>query len=222
MPEERATNLVSLLVSELRADPVRFRATDGYIRLTKALEAGNNPTALKEYLGEATEFAGDVLWSIAELEDVTDYVGEALQHLASADKGTAGYAMEIVLRAGHAPELRAVFEQWRVCDEALCEKVACDLSWQGTDRLGEVLAAAGEGWCSALALKLSSTLLTRSEIAGLILHPARERQVVGVVLASIARESDASYLELMALSTEAWIREHGDWLNSCGPRNRTV
>ena len=172
MPEERATNLVSLLVSELRADPVRFRATDGYIRLTKALEAGNNPKAVKEYLGEATEFAGDVLWSIAELEDVTDYVGEALHHLASADKGTAGYAMEIVLRAGHAPELRAVFEQWRVCDEALCEKAACDLSWQGTDRLGEVLAAAGEGWCSALALKLSSTLLTRSEIAGALCSQA--------------------------------------------------
>jgi hypothetical protein len=214
--------LVSLLVSELRANPVRFRATDGYDRLTRALEAGNNPQALKEYLGEATEFAGDVLWSIAEMEDVTDYVGEALQHLASADKGTAAYAMEIVLRAGHAPELRAVFEQWRVCDEAVCAKAACDLSWQGADRLGELLAAAGEEWCSALALKLSSSSLTRSEIEGLILQPARERQVVGVVLASIARERDASYLELMALSPEAWIREYGDWLSRCGPRSRTL
>jgi hypothetical protein len=203
---------VGKLVDELRRSPSRFRATGGYERLLEVLRQGHAPDALKQVLSEGSDVAGDVLWTIAELENVAPFVSEARRYLASPDKGTAAYAMEIVLRGSQeSADLREALDQLRVCDVAVCEHAVRTLAGEGLTRLRAILQAAGYGWSRALADKRSGSA-SRRDIEGLILDTSRDRQVVGVVLATLAWEQDATFADSLTRSDEAWIRDYGEWL----------
>jgi hypothetical protein len=205
-------NAVDKLVDELRANPKRFRATGGYERLIEALREGHAPDALKKILSESSDVAGDLLWTIAELETVEPFVSEAIQYLSSSDKGTAAYAIEIVLRGGkYSADLRAVLDQLRDCDVAVCEHAVRTLAGLGLTRLIEILEATGSEWCGALAKTLSDQIY-REEIERLVLHTYRDRQVVGLALATLAWEQDPTYTNSIMRSGEAWIRAYGEWL----------
>jgi hypothetical protein len=207
-------NPVRKLVNELRTSPSRFRATGGYERLLEVLRKGYAPEAMKEILGEGSDVAGDLLRTITELEAVRPFVSEARRYLTSPDKGTAAYAMEIVLRGGQeSADLRAALDGLRVCDVVVCEHAVRTLAAEGLTRLREVLEASGYRWGYDLANKLSSPV-SRREIEGLILDTSRDRQVVGLVLATLAWEQDATFADSFACSDEAWIREYGEWLCS--------
>lgn len=205
-------NVVGKLLDELQMKPRRFRDTGGYERLLDALREGQSPDALKQALSAPSDVAGDLLWTVAELETVEPFVSEALQYLSSSDKGTAAYAMEIVLRGGqHSADLRAAFDQLRVCDVVVCRGAVQSLAGAGLTRLMEILEATGREWCCALAETLSDQIY-REEIERLILDTSRDRQVVGLALATLAWEQDPTYASSFACSDEAWIRDYGEWL----------
>lgn len=125
--------IIEKLMEELRNNPRRFRTTGGYERLIEALEDGHSHDSLKQILSEPSDIAGDLLWTVAELDTVEPFVSVALLHLSSEDKGTAAYAMEIVLRGGEGREdFRAVFDRLQVCDVAICEHAVRVLVAGGT------------------------------------------------------------------------------------------
>lgn len=211
-----AVESVGSLMKELVSNPRRFRSTDGYERLVELLRQGDEPSELKRLLSEGSPLAGDLLWSAAELDSVEAFVEEASAYLSDADKGTAAYAVEIVLRgarAGH--ELRAALDQLRICDSAVCEHAVRTLVGQGSQRLIEILEAVGYTWCSDLARKISNGL-SREDVERLILDASRDRQVVGVVLATLAWERDSAYASTFAGAKEAWIRDYGEWMANRG------
>jgi hypothetical protein len=212
MEDPGCTDPIGKLMDELREKPKRFRATGGYERLLDVLRDGHAPDAVKQFLSEGTDVAGDLLWTIAELETVEPFVPEARQYLSSPDKGTAAYAMEIVLRAGHeADDLRAALDQLRACDVAVCEHAVRTLAGEGLGRLIEVLDGAGCTWSGQLTDKFSGAA-SRQEIERLIFDASRDRQVVGLVLATLAWEQDRTFADALARSDEPWIRDYGEWL----------
>lgn len=204
---------VQELMAELRKNPNRFRATDGYERLLAVLNEGHSVNALKTTLREGSDAAGDLLWTVAQLASVESFVPEACEHLSSPDKGTAAYAIEIVLRGGDdVASLRAAFDCLRVCDVAVCEHAVRTLAGDGLGRLREVLGTAGHTWSVALAGELGGAV-SRTRIESLILDGSRDRQVVGVALAALARERDPSFSSSFSLSDQPWIRDYGSWLD---------
>src|SRR5262249_24475584 len=131
---------VGKLVDELRKNPRRFRSTGGYERLLDVLREGHPTDALTQALVEGSDVAGDLLWTIAELENVEPFAPQARQYILSPDTGTAAYAMEIVLRGGHERgDLRAALDQLRDCDVAVCEHAVRTLAGEGLSRLREIL-----------------------------------------------------------------------------------
>lgn len=212
-------NVVGKLVDELRENPERFRDNDGYDRLLSTLRAGNDPNALKQALRVSSDLAGDMLWVVAELETVECFVREARTYLSSPDKGAAAYAMEIVLRGGQErADVRAAFEQLRECDVTVCAHAVRTLQGVGITRLIAVLQAAGFEWSCALAKQLAPSMepLCRNDIEGLIerlvMSQLRDRQVVGLALATFVWEQDPTHVSFFLCSDEAWIREYGSWL----------
>src|SRR5512147_970307 len=139
----RTMDLVGKLAQQLRESPSRFRARDGYDQLLVALREGHPPSALKQLLNEGPEeVAGDLLWVVAELEDVETFVPEACRHLSSSDTGTVAYAMEILLRgAQESAYLRAAFEKLRACHDAVCEHAVRTLVGEGLNRVKGILEA---------------------------------------------------------------------------------
>lgn len=205
---------VGELIDELQESPSRFRDSDGYDRLLELLRQGHAPDALKQLLRENADRAGDLLWTIAELETVDAYVSDALSYLASEDKAAAAYSMEIVLRGAHdEADLRAALDQMRVCDPAVCHQAVQTLAGGGLHRLISILKNAGYTWSSTLAARLSEGI-SREEIEDLTLDTSRDRQIVGVALAHLAWEQDATYARCFARSDEAWIRHYGTYLDS--------
>lgn len=201
------------LLHELERDPSRFRATDGYDRLLRRLWEGDSPAAIKEALCGDAEFVGDLLATVADLESVDSFVFEAARHLASEDKGTAAYAMEIVLRGTLDPKLLGtVFERLSTCDVAVCEHAVRILAAQGLSRVGKVLEAAGLTWSAAYAETFLHNLPQRELIEELASHTARDRQIVGAVLATLASERDPKFAEYLERSDHAWVRDYGQWL----------
>lgn len=201
------------LVDELERNPSRFRATGGYERLLKLLRDGHAPDALKKVLRTDAEFVGDLLWTVTELESVAPFASEAVEHISSPDRGTAAYAIEVVIRGWcDRNQLRAVFQQLSSCDVAICEHAVRTLAEEGLARLEEIFEAAGWMWAAALAKQLKSTSLEHEVVESLVSDAARNRQIVGLVLATLAAEQDTSFVDCLVRSEEAWIREYGEWL----------
>lgn len=205
-------NPVSQLMEELAINPNRFRATGGYQRLLAFLREGNAPDAMKKVLGADSEIAGDLLWTVVQLEDVAPFVSAAERHLSSRDKGTAAYAMEIMLRGSQNPDqLLAVLERLQSCDAVVCEHAVRTLAGEGLTRLTEILEAVGGRW-RALAKELSNGVIRREVIESLIADTTRDRQVIGLALVTLACEQDRSFADYLMASGETWIREYGKWL----------
>ncbi|WP_394851083.1 hypothetical protein [Pendulispora rubella] len=205
---------VSELVDQLEENPNRFRETDGYGRLVSLLERGYPGDAVRRVLQKKDPgFAGDLLWVVAELEDVTPFVSEAVRHLASPDKGTAAYAMEVVLRgARDGSECREALQRLCCCDVVVCKAAVQTLAVEGLARLQEILEKAGWTWSTALAKVLSSQPVPRELFESLVADPSCDRQVVGAALCTLAYEQDAAYVKFLTRSEHAWIREYGNRL----------
>ncbi len=204
---------VGELLKQLEKNPSRFRATGGYERLLDLLREGHAPDALKIVLQGDTEVAGDLLWTIAELEIVSPFVFESMRHLSNPDIGTAAYAMEIVLRGSQdQSQLRTTLQQLNVCDVAVCEHAVRTLAGEGLARLIEILDTVGWTWTTVLGKELSSQALRRQVVEGLVSETSRDRQVLGLVLATLAFEQDPGFAKYLTSSKQAWIREYGEWL----------
>lgn len=200
------------IVEELVANPRRFRATGGYERMLDLLRRGRASEDLKTVLRDHSDIAGDVLWTVAQLDNVEAFVPEAEMYLSSPDKGTAAYAIEVVLRGGRdTGSLIAALERLQECDLAVCEHAVRTLAGEGLVRITEVLRTAGGAW-SALAKELAVQPVRRETIEALVSHHSRAHQVLGLALVTLACEQDASFADILKVSAEAWIRGYGEWL----------
>jgi hypothetical protein len=205
---------VSKVIEELEANPVRFRARGGYERLLDLLREGHAADAVRGVLKGHSEIAGDVLWTVAQLENVAPFVSEAEMYLSSDDKATAAYAMEVVLRGAQDPgPLLAALDRLRSCDVAVCEHAVRTLAGEGLDRLVEMLRIAGGAWLT-LAGELTPDPIRKETVEKLTEHDCRDHQVVGLVLATLACEQDESFANILRRSNETWIRGYGEWLVS--------
>lgn len=205
--------VVRNLVAELQIDPNRFHATDGYHRLLEALRQGHPSGPLHEVLSKESDTTGDLLWTVAELETVEPFVSDARQHMSSSDRGTAAYAMEIVLRGARGrDDLRTALDTLRTSDAAVCEHAVRTLAGQGVSRLREILEVSNYTWSRTIADKLSDSIL-RKDIEALVSDSSPDRQVIGLVLATLSWEQDRSYADCFAYSREGWIRAYGEWLS---------
>jgi hypothetical protein len=202
----------SKIIEELVADPRRFHATGGYGRMLNLLRSGRAFAAVRMFLRDHPEIAGDVLWTVAQLDNVKAFASDAEKHLSSPDKATAAYATEIVLRgAQDAGPLLAALERLLVCDVAVCEHAVRTLAGEGLGRLIWILRTAGGAW-RTLADELALGPIRRETIEGLVFHGSRAHQVVGLALVTLAYEQDASFADILKLSTEGWIQGYGEWL----------
>lgn len=209
----RRMDPVRELVDQLERNPRRFQSTRGYDRLLDALRKGNAPDAVKQALQRNPDFSGDLLWTIAELDDVSAFASDAVHHIKSPDKGTAAYALEIVLRGSmDRGELREAVQVLNSCELVVCEHAVRILAGQGLTRLVEILKLAALDWTLPLAKELSVPPVRRELIEGLVSDPSHDRQTVGAALATLAFELDPSFSDLLKLSEEPWIREYGAWL----------
>lgn len=204
---------VSKAIEDLERNPKRFLATEGYERLVNLLRDGHAPDAVKRFLRGNSELVGDILWVVCELESVEPYVSEALLHISDSDKGTAAYAIEVVLRGSRsAAELRTLFERLRSSHAAVCAHAARVLAEQGVLRVIEVLRATGLAWAATMADNLSRGSLPDETVKDLLTDGGQERQVLGVALATLAIEKSASAMKVLQNSEQAWIREYAAWL----------
>lgn len=202
----------SKTIEELVDNPRRFRDTGGYERMLDLLRRGRAVADVKRVIRDHPDIAGDVLWTIAQLDSVDTFVPDAEMYLASDDKGTAAYAMEIVLRgARDAGPLLAALGQLTACDVAVCEHAVRILAGEGLDRLAAILQTAGGVW-RALAEELTPDPVRRETIESLISRGSRAHQVLGLTLATLAYEKDGSFAGVLKRSTESWIRGYGEWL----------
>ena len=203
---------VSKLIEELERNPQRFKSTDGYGRLLDLLRDGNDPDAVKQVLRGQAEFVGDLLWTVAELDNVEPFVSEAVPHILSTSKGTAAYAMEVVLRGSNdSSQLGMVLEQMCSCDAAVCRHAVRIMSSQGLVRVAELFEAGGWTWAAALLNHLDNELRPQI-LEDLIRSVSRDRQIVGLVLVTLASETDPSYVDYAKHSEHDWIREYAKWL----------
>lgn len=202
----------SKLIEELVSNPVRFRATGGYERILDLLRAGRASGAVRMLLRDHSEVAGDVLWTIAQLDNVKAFALEAVKHLSSPDRATAAYAMEVVLRgAEDANALAAALMQLETCDTRVCEHAVRTLASEGAIRLTEILNTVGGTW-RVLAEELSGGHFSRGSLEALFRLGSRAHQVIGAALVTLAFEKDAGYVRILKLSTEEWVRQYGEWL----------
>lgn len=202
-------------IAEIRQNPSRFRATNGYGRLLDLLEEGCAPDALKQELRARAESASDLLWTIVQLDNVEPYVSEASQYISSVDKATAAYAIEIVLRSSKDPvQLRIALESLRSCDVAVCEHAIRTLAAEGLKRASEVFAAAGWDWAVAITDELFENPLSLKVVGDLVADMGRDRQIVGLILATLAMEKGQVVADCLKHSTHAWIRDYGEWLTA--------
>lgn len=202
----------SKIVEEIATNPHRFRATGGYERMLDFLRKGLAFADVKALLRDHSDVAGDVLWTVAQLDNVEPFVHDAETYLSSQDKAAAAYAMEIVLRgARDAGPLRAALEHLPTCDVAVCEHAVRTLAGEGLVRVIEILRTAGGVW-RAFAGELAHGPIRRETIERLASHRSRALQVLGLALLTLACEQDRDLLNLLKVSTEGWIREYGKWL----------
>jgi hypothetical protein len=189
-------------LEELTSDPVRFQRTDGYERLLARLEEGCSPTALKEVLREDTSFAGDLLWTVCELDNVEPYVEEAALHLGSPDRGTAGYALEVVLRGAHdSRHLEAALTVLETAPPPVFEHGVLVLASQGLDRARDVFRVGGWSWAAEqvdeLARGPQDIETTVEKIAMLVNDPGPDQAFVGLMIAVLASEQDERVVRVL-------------------------
>jgi len=196
-------------LEELTANPRRFQRTGGYERLLQLLQDGHSPDAVKNLLNGDVPFVGDLLWTICELDDVSPYVAEATRHIAAHDHGTAAYAVEVVLRGGdNMPELQAVFRSLELAPLAVCEHAVRVLAGQGTLRVRDIFRLISWDWAASLFDDLADSSHSAQRILQSLIGDARrDRQIVGLVIATIASEHDDRAVRILEQSSSDWAHE---------------
>ena len=186
---------VRSILNELRSDQRRFQRTEGYTRLLAVLEQGCSPRALIELLREHNSFAGDLLWTVCELENVEPYADEAALHLHSPDPGTAGYALEVLLRG--ARDSRQLDVALRFLESAplpVVEHGTIVLASQGLERARDVFRLGHWSWAADQVEELLRGSLDIGKLvettAALVGDSRPDRLFLGLVLAVICSEHD--------------------------------
>lgn len=200
---------VRTLLEGLKSDPSRFQKTGGYERLRQVLEEGGSPVAVKELLRGNATFVGDVLWTVCELDDLGPYVDEAILHITDTDRGTAAYAIEIVLRAARSREhLSAVLHCLEVAPSALVEHAALVLAAQGLSRSREIFSLGGWDWAVLLIERLlNGSSETESAVQEMANDLRQDRVLVGLVIATAASEQTERAIEVLEQSGVGWIHD---------------
>ena len=176
------------------------------------LRQGEAASEVKSILREHPEAAGDVLWTVAQLDDVGAFASDAGRYLSSTDKATAAYAMEIVLRGAKRPgEIRVALDCLSQVDVAVREHAVRTLAGEGMERLTEILNAAGGVW-SELSDELGPHHFQIAMVEDLLRHPSLGFHVIGVVLASLIYERNKSAIQVLRHADESWIRDYAAWL----------
>lgn len=217
MDETREINsdAVRELLAERRRTPDRFRATGGFERLLSLLQIGSAPAAFNDALAEHADHAGDLLWTVVQLDDVAPFVTASIPYLQNPDKATTAYAMEKVLRGARTEmQLRAALDHLASCDIAVCEHAVRTLVGEGLIRIVEIFQVGGWPWAATLAESLLLRSFRFEILEDLISDSSRERQIVGDVLATLAWEGDRRAAKSLRCSSHDWIRDYGRWLEN--------
>jgi hypothetical protein len=197
------------ILEELKADPHRFQRTDGYRRLLELLQARHSPLAIKELLRGDDTFVGDILWTVCELDDLEPYVEEASHHIDAQDPGTAAYAIEVLLRAAHKSDLlKVALGRLESAPLPVREHAILVLAAQGMTRAGDVFRLGNWTWAAALM----DGLLDRSHdpettLKSLVDDSRQDRVLVGLVVATIASETDERAVRILDQSEQEWVRD---------------
>lgn len=202
------------VLKELVSDPERFQETSGYERLLALLHEGHSPVAIKELLRENSAFAGDILWTVCELDDPAPFVEEAARHMSDEDRGAAAYAIEVVLRAAEdGSYLRNALDCLASAPTAVREHAARVLASRGLLRAREVFGLGNWTW----AAKLVDGLLDKSRNAEatlriLVADSRGDRLMVGLMIATLASEHDGRAARILEQSELESVRDFGGQL----------
>ncbi|MEO0460608.1 MAG: hypothetical protein AAF219_07180 [Myxococcota bacterium] len=201
---------------ELSNRPERFKATGGYDRLIGLLTQGSRSDihTAKQLLQKRTEYTGDLLWALCELDDLEPYVSEALLHTDDSDPGTAAYAVEVVLRGAVDPDQFRLALDHSVSsdDDAVVEHAARVLAGFRFHEIIEQFTAIGWSWAARAAEELNREPSRLEPVRDLVTNSEPDRHFFGVVLATLASRSNARAALLLRESSRAWARDHGQWL----------
>jgi hypothetical protein len=207
--ENQSIDMIRTIVKELRSNPRRFQRAGGYQRLLSLLEEGYSPEPVKELLREDSSFVGDVLWTVCELDNVAPYVEDAALHMGAADRGTAGYAVEVVLRgAQDSAHLRAALSLLESAPAPVREHAVFVLASQGLARVREIFLLGNWEWAARIADDaLSGPLDLEGTLKPLVDDSRAAHQLVGLTLATLAAERDERAVQIVEESRSEWARD---------------
>ena len=197
------------ILEELKADPERFQKTAGYQRLLALLQSGHSPIAVKELLSGDAPFVGDILWTVCELDNPQPYVEEAARHVAASDRGTAAYAIEVLLRGAQESDiLEVALGCLETAPLPVLEHAILVLAAQGISRARDVFRLGNWPWAAILMDKLlDGSRVQESAVRALITDPRQDHLMVGLVLATIASEKDRRASLILQRSELEWVRD---------------
>jgi hypothetical protein len=198
---------VRTLMEELKSNPHRFQKCDGYGRLLKLLRDGHSPLAVKELLQGNAEFVGDLLWTVCELDDLAPYAEEAVGHIDDPDRGTAAYAIEVVLRAAHdGDSLGAVLRRLEAAPIPVREHAVLVLASEGLVRARDVFRLGNWAWADVLLDGLLDGSRDAEATLRALLGDSREdRLLVGLMVAALASEHDDRAVRILEQSEREWV-----------------
>lgn len=207
-------NPVDMLLGQLRQNPKRFSATDGYDRLLSLLRDGIGAQSMRDALRTAGPLAGDLLWTVCELESTEPYASAATAYVRDPDRGTAAYAVEAVLRGSRQQEhIRGVFEGLRDCDAPVRNHAVRVLARLGLDQLAGIFELAGWAWASLLVGQLQKEPLQRETVERLLATESVDCHIVAALLATLADDEDSVFLNQLRHASSPWVREYAESLS---------
>jgi hypothetical protein len=157
---------------------------------------------LKQLLREQVSFAGDLLWTVCELEFVDTYCAEAALQVRSSDAGTSGYALEILLRGARDDQyLGLALEVLEAAPMRVFEHAVFVLASQGVERAREVFRVGGWRWAADRVEDLHRELPDIEKlvetIAELVDDAGPERLFLGLMLAVLGSERDERAVQVL-------------------------
>jgi len=205
---------VRKILQELEADPDRFQRTEGYRRLCELLQDRNSPLAVKELLRGHASFIGDILWTVCELDDLEPYVEEAALHIDDPDRGTAAYAIEVLLRAADENDvLEAALARLESAPLPVREHAILVLAAQGIARARDVFSLGNWPWAAAVMDDLLDESHDPETMVKTFIADCRpDHLLVGLVIATLVSEKDGRAVRVLEHSELDWVRDFGGQL----------
>jgi len=211
MMDDSQMDPVRKILEELKANPHRFQRTDGYRRLLELLRDGNSPLAVKELLRGDASFIGDILWTVCELDDLEPYVEEAALHVDAPDRGTAAYAIEVLLRAADGSALLDVaLARLESAPLPVREHAILVLAAQGIARARDVFRLGNWAWAAAVMDELlDQSRDPEIRVKTLVADSRQDHLLVGLVIATLVSEKDGRAVRVLEDSELEWVRDFG-------------